>query len=434
MDVSGSTIAAAAGPFSHPPGSREKLVQKLLQADAKVVTLRPVIDAKSKAIAENQREDFKNSLAQELARVKLLNNKQNRKDKAADAAQQHALAEYRSKNVLATLSKAKPWLASHDDRAISLYNCSEGYKARAAETSDMLQMRPDDDIHNTGSPVIMQYDPPSPPPADERGRRVFQTGGPTPSFSASRNSFASSPQRSASPSASRPPSAASSAFLGSPTFSHTVSPSRPQSGFSASFASSRPRTACSVVSSRAPFGGWADVPTRPLSGKQGFVTAEQSIGMEILQRRRCEVLGRSMWRLGKNERSTIAPKGKMEGRSSDFARELKRDLESKERYLAMLEGLFRWLYLLDEKCSAVFDGSVNETWDQIAKIAGMHNEIVKMKCDKCVLHLSEACEGKVGWKHADPPSVVPADHPCRYDFLLDWVVGEGRSRAALYSR
>ena len=156
--------------------------------------------------------------------------------------------------------------------------------------------------------------------------------------------------------------------------------------------------------------------------------------MEILQRRRCEVLGRSMWRLSKNERSTIAPKGKMEGRSSDFARELKRDLESKERYLAMLARLFRWLYLLDEKCNAGFDGSVNETWDQIAKIAGMHNEIVKMKCDKCVLHLSEACEGKVGWKHADPPSVVPADHPCRYDFLLDWAVGEGRSRTALYSR
>jgi threonine dehydratase len=38
-----------------------------------------------------------------------------------------------------------------------------------------------------------------------------------------------------------------------------------------------------VVSARAPFGGWADVPTRPLSGKQGFVTAEQSIGMEILR-------------------------------------------------------------------------------------------------------------------------------------------------------
>jgi hypothetical protein len=141
-----------------------------------------------------------------------------------------------------------------------------------------------------------------------------------------------------------------------------------------------------------------------------------------------------MWRLGKNERSAIAPKGKMEGGNSDFARELKRDAESKERYLAMLEGLFRWLYLLDEKCRAVFEGNVKETWEQIAKIAKSHNEIVKLKCEKSWQHVAEACEGRLGWKHPDPPSLVPADHPCRYDFMLDWVVAETRSRVALYNR
>jgi len=176
------------------------------------------------------------------------------------------------------------------------------------------------------------------------------------------------------------------------------------------------------------------VPTRPLSSKQGFITAQQAIGMEILQRRRCEVLGRNMWRLGKNERSTIAPKGKMEGGNSDFARELKRSHESKERNLAMLEGLFRWMYLLDEKCNQVFAGSVSDTWEQISKIASTHNEIVNLKCEKCTLHLQDAFEGKLGWKHPDPPFAVPLDHPCRYDFLLDWVVGENRSRMALYGR
>jgi hypothetical protein len=156
--------------------------------------------------------------------------------------------------------------------------------------------------------------------------------------------------------------------------------------------------------------------------------------MEILQRRRCEVLGRGMWRLGKNERSVIAPKGKMEGGNSDFARELKRDAESKERYLAMLEGLFRWLYLLDERSNTIFEGNVKNTWEEISKIAKTHNEIVQLKCDKCTQNLADACEGRLGWKHPDPPSLVPADHPCRYDFLLDWVVGENRSRGALYSR
>ena len=124
----------------------------------------------------------------------------------------------------------------------------------------------------------------------------------------------------------------------------------------------------------------------------------------------------------------------MEGGNSDFARELKRSAEGKERNLAMLEGLFRWLYLLDEKSSAIFEGKVNETWDQIAKIAKSHNEIVKLKCEKCTEHLAEACEGRLGWKHPDPPSLVPADHPCRYDFMLDWVVAENRSRTALYGR
>ncbi len=419
-------------PFSHPPEHHEELVQKLLAADAKVVTLRPVINERSRTIADNQRENFKSSLAQELARVKLLNNKQHRKDKGADAAMQSALAEYRSKSVLVTLSKAKPWLASNDDRGVSLYNCRQGYHARAAETADMLIMQTEADFNHTGSPVITQYDPPSPPPPDERGRRVFQTGGPPPSFSTSRSSFLSSPQLSASP--TRPPSAASTALFGSSALTRASSISRPRSGFSASFSSSRPRTASSVVSSRAPFGGWADVATRPLSSKQGFISAEQSIGMEILQRRRCEVLGRGMWRLGKNERSTIAPKGKMEGGNSDFARELKRSNESKERNLAMLEGLFRWMYLLDEKCSTAFDCGVKDTWEQIANIAAAHNEIVSLKCEKGIKHIFEVCEGKLGWKHSEPPSTVPADHPCRYDFLLDWVVAENRSRMALYSR
>ena len=425
---------SAAGPFAHPPEHREQLMQKLEVQYRSIVTLCPAIDSKSRAIAENQREGFKTSLAQELARVKLLNNKQSRKDKGTDSAAQNALAEYRSKSVLSTLSKAKPWLASSDDRGVSLFNCSEGYRARGAETLDMLPIK-NEDVNYTGSPVIRPYEPPSPPPADENGRRVFQTGGPTPSFSGSRASYASSsPWRSAS--STRPPSAASTAFLASSALSHTSSPSRPSSsklGFT-SFSSSRPQTASSVVSSRAPFGGWADVPTRPLSSKQGFITAEQAIGMEILQRRRCEVLGRNMWRLGKNERSTIAPKGKMEGGNSDFARELKRSHESKERNIAMLEGLFRWMYLLDEKCSAVFAGSATDTWEQISKIAETHNEIVNLKCEKCKLHLIDACEGRLGWKHPDPPFAVPADHPCRYDFLLDWVVGENRSRTALYSR
>ena len=193
-------------------------------------------------------------------------------------------------------------------------------------------------------------------------------------------------------------------------------------------------TACSVVSSRAPFGGWSDVTTKPLSSKQGFISAEQSIGMEILQRRRCEVMGRSMWRLGKNERSTIAPKGKMEGGNSDFARELKRSNEGKERNMAMLEGLFRWMYLLDEKCSAAFEDGVKDTWEKIANISGSHRDIVSMKCDKCMQHTLEVCAGKLGWKNEDPPSAVSADHPCRYDYLLDWVVAENRSRTALYNR
>ena len=435
MDSSSSLSRVALGPFSHPPEHHEKLLQKLLQADAKVVTLRPVIDEKSKTIADAQRENFKSSLAQELARVKLLNNKQHRKDKGTDANVQRALAEYRAKSVLATLSKAKPWLASSDDRGVSLYNCREGYRARAAETADLLLIQRDDDdacLNRTGSPVITPYEPPSPPPPDDRGRRVFQTGGPPPSFSTRRSSFASSSNLSASP--TRPPSAASSVPFSSPALSHTSVPSRPRSGFSASFSSSRPRTATSVVSSRAPFGGWSSVPTRPLSSKQGCISAEQTVGMEILQRRRCEVLGRSMWRLGKNERSTIAPKGKMEGGNSDFARELKRSNESKERNLAMLEGLFRWMYLLDEQCSAAFEGCARGTWEQITKIAGAHNELVSLKCEKCTQHILEVCEGKLGWKHPDPPSAVAADHPCRYDFLLDWVVAENRGRTSFYSR
>jgi hypothetical protein len=420
-------------PFSHPPEHRDRLIQKLLQADAKVVTLRPVIDPKSRAIADSQREDFKSSLAQETARVKLLNNKLSRKDKSGGVNAQMALAEYRSKNVLATLTKAKPWLASSDDRALSLFNSSAGYRARAAETSDMMLIHTDDDVNRTGSPVVTPYDPPSPPPPDDRGRRVFQTGGPAPSYS---SSHASSPQRppSSSLSCSRPPSAASSSPLAASTLSRTASPSRPQSGFSASFSSSRPHTASSVVSSRAPFGGWAHVTTRPLSSKQGFISAEQSIGMEILQRRRCEVLGRSMWRLGKNERSIIAPKGKMEGGNSDFARELKRSQDSKERNLAMLEGLFRWMYLLDEKCNAAFDGSVGDTWEQLVTVAASHNDLVKLKCEKSKLHLADAREGKLGWKHPDPPSTVSFDDPCRYDYFLDWVVEDNRSRAALYTR
>ena len=76
---------SAAGPFAHPPEHREQLMQKLEVQYRSIVTLRPVIDAKSRAIAENQREGFKTSLAQELARVKLLNNKQSRKDKGTDS-------------------------------------------------------------------------------------------------------------------------------------------------------------------------------------------------------------------------------------------------------------------------------------------------------------------------------------------------------------
>jgi hypothetical protein len=176
------------------------------------------------------------------------------------------------------------------------------------------------------------------------------------------------------------------------------------------------------------------VTTRPLSSKQGFISAEQSIGMEILQRRRCEVLGRSMWRLGKNERSVIAPKGKMEGGNSDFARELKRSQDSKERNLAMLEGLFRWMYLLDEKCNSAFEGSVSDTWEQLVNVAASHNDLVKLKCEKSKLHLADASEGKLGWKHPDPPSTVSSNDPCRYDYFLDWVVEDNRGRAALYTR
>ena len=124
----------------------------------------------------------------------------------------------------------------------------------------------------------------------------------------------------------------------------------------------------------------------------------------------------------------------MEGGNSDFARELKRSNESKERNLAMLEGLFRWMYLLDEQCSAAFEGCARGTWEQITKIAGAHNELVSLKCEKCTQHILEVCEGKLGWKHPDPPSAVAADHPCRYDFLLDWVVAENRGRTSFYSR
>jgi hypothetical protein len=395
-----------------------------MRADAKIVTLQPEINSKSRIIAASQREGFKSSLAQELARVKLQNNKLQRKDKGTDAAhyrQQAALAEYRSKSVLATLSKAKPWLASDDDRGLSLYNCSEGYRARAAEALNMRMMQNSDDVNCTGSPVIAPYNPPLPMPADEKGRRVFQTGGPSPSFSATLSSQSASP--------ARPPSADAQHGTLSPGLRK-----RPSSGFSSSFSSSRPQTACSVVSSRAPFGGWADVATCPLSSKQGFITAEQAVGMEILQRRRCEELGRSMWRLSKNERSAIAPKGKMEGGNSDFARAIQRCHDSKERNLAMLEGLYRWMYLLDEKSSTVFESSVEDTWDKISKIAAEHNEIVNLKCEKSTQQLMEAYEGKLGWKHPEPPSVVAPDDPLRYDFLLDWVVGDNRSRMALYCR
>jgi hypothetical protein len=96
--------------------------------------------------------------------------------------------------------------------------------------------------------------------------------------------------------------------------------------------------------------------------------------------------------------------------------------------------LFRWLYMLDQKCSSAFESSASETWEQIVKIAGTHNDLIKLKCEKCKLHLTDAMDGRLGWKHIDPPSAVPVDHPCRYDYFLDCVVEDNRSRTALYTR